>query len=198
MQALGKDIVRVTPGELAIFAPERYRLHVAGLDFTIEEARRLCKWPELEEAVDAKIAEQQRFIAWRAHVIRGVGQPKNGDRSVTKLSDREITEISGITKKQAESLATKLAQPEKYREHLLGAGYCAAFLSPLEGVRGTTGTGDDEWFTPVGTLNWRAPCSVRSISTRRRMSRRRRSFKPRAISQKRIMGWRRSGPVVSG
>lgn len=117
-----KDVVRVTQGELEIFDPERHRLTVAALDYTIDHARRIRDWPKLEEAVDAKIAEQQRFIAWRARVIRGVGQPrKNGDGPVTKLSDREVTEVSGITKKQAERLATKLAQPDKYRADLLGA-----------------------------------------------------------------------------
>jgi hypothetical protein len=49
---------------LVQFDPERHRLNVAGLNFTIEEAKRVKDWPALEAAVDAKIEEQLRFVWW--------------------------------------------------------------------------------------------------------------------------------------
>lgn len=144
------DVILIEGGrEVEQFDPARYRLNDAGLDFTIEHARRIKDWPALEAAVDAKIEEQRKFITWRDANIRGRGQPpRNGDGSVTKLSDKLITEVSGITKKQAERIAAKLGEPDKYREHLLGSAYCAAFLQAFGNVRGTLGTGFNEWYTP--------------------------------------------------
>jgi hypothetical protein len=146
------NIVRIVGGRnVEQFDPERYRLNDAALDFTIDHAKRLRDWRALEEAVDLKIEEQHKFVAWRESTIRGVGQPqKNCDRTVTKLSDQEVTDLSGITKKQAQRMAARLADPEKYRSYLLGAEYCnAAFLVGPENVRGAGGTGEFERYTPA-------------------------------------------------
>ncbi|HMF07231.1 MAG TPA: DNA N-6-adenine-methyltransferase [Methylocella sp.] len=45
-------------------------------------------------------------------------------------------------------MGSKLAYPDQYRIYLLGSEYTAAFLQPVENVRGTMGTGNNEWFTP--------------------------------------------------
>jgi hypothetical protein len=127
------NLIRLLEGgrDVEQFDPERYRLKQAALDYGIEEARRLQDWPMLEKAVDIKIDEQRKFIGWRNAHIRGVGQPqRNADRSVGILSSKQITDFTGITEKQAERISAKLAEPEKYRERLLGAAYCAAFLEP--------------------------------------------------------------------
>ncbi len=145
------ELAKLERGEITEFNPERHRLKVAALDYGIEEAKRIKDWPVLEKAVDGKIEEQGKFIVWRNGNIRGVGQPqKNGDCSVTKLSDQQITDISGVTKKQAERIADRLIQRDEYREYLLGTEYRAAHLEGNEDTISprTIGTGNDEWFTP--------------------------------------------------
>jgi hypothetical protein len=114
------------------------------------------------------------FVAWRQANIRSDGRPsKNGDGTDTVLmSDKEITESTGIAKKQAERMRSKLKAPDKYRAYLLGSEYMAAFLEPAQNVRGTMGTGENEWFTPeqyidaAGLLSKRRqsaqPCSSAS------------------------------------
>jgi hypothetical protein len=131
------------------FDPERYRLNQAVFDYTIAHAKRIKDWPALEKAIDIKIDEQGKFIGWRKAHIRGVGQPaKNGNRSVTVLSEKQITDLTGITKMQATRIATKLAEVSEYRKYLLGAEYRAAFFEAPDNVRGTAGTGEFERYTP--------------------------------------------------
>jgi hypothetical protein len=140
----------VEGGELEQFDPERFQLKQAAVNYTIEHAKRIKDWPALEKAVDLKIDEQQKFIAWREANIRSDGRPlKNGPGTGTVLmSDKEISELSGIGKRQFERLRSKLTSPDKYRAYLLGSEYMAAFLEPAQNVRGTMGTGENEWFTP--------------------------------------------------
>lgn len=64
-------------GQIEKFDPERYRLMDAALDFAIEEAQRIQDWPALEKAVDAKIAEQIKFIAWWDANVDPAERPKN-------------------------------------------------------------------------------------------------------------------------
>ena len=136
--------------DLEQFDPERYHLKQAALDYSIEHAKRIKDWPALEKAIDAKIDEQRKFIGWRTAHIQGRGQPeKNGFRPETILSDKQITELSGITKVQATRIAAKLVEVDEYRAYLLGAEYAAAFFEAPDNVRGTTGTGQNEWFTPA-------------------------------------------------
>ena len=45
------------------FAQAEYAVWRA-LDYSIEEAKRIKDWPKLEEAVDTKIEEQHKFVAW--------------------------------------------------------------------------------------------------------------------------------------
>jgi len=65
-----------------------------------------------------------------------------------KLTVREAEELTGMTKLQVSRLAHKLKDPEKYREELLGAAYRAAMLEARDDVRGTLGSGMNEWQTP--------------------------------------------------
>jgi hypothetical protein len=137
---MSSDLSLIDKGRsLEQFDPERHRFKIAAIEYGIKEAKRIKDWPMLEKAVDAKIEEQHKFVAWRESVIRGVGHPpKNGDRSVTKLSDREVSDLSGITKKQAGRMAAKLADPE------LGClcwvrSFVPPFLPPLKVCAAQTG-----------------------------------------------------------
>lgn len=132
------------------FDPERYRLSQAALNFSIEEARRIKDWPALEAAVDAKIIEQVKFVAWwDANVTdRGGGNPTVPRSRDGALPMREAEKLTGITNQRKSALRTQLGNPDAYRKHLLGAAYLAAYLE-MPAVRGTQGTGENEWFTPA-------------------------------------------------
>jgi hypothetical protein len=62
----------------------------------------------------------------------------------------QLEDEAGIKHQQVSRWRYCLADCEAYREHLLGAEYKAAALMEPDGtnVRGTQGTGDNEWFTP--------------------------------------------------
>jgi hypothetical protein len=64
LRGIGKgELVKIHGGQIAEFNPERHRLVVAALNYSIEEARRIKDWPTLLEAVDPKIEEQRKFVA---------------------------------------------------------------------------------------------------------------------------------------
>jgi phage N-6-adenine-methyltransferase len=64
-----------------------------------------------------------------------------------KLTVEQAERLTGMTKQRVSELQRKLADPEKYRAQLLGAAYHTAMLE-AGNVRGTQGTGENEWFTP--------------------------------------------------
>jgi phage N-6-adenine-methyltransferase len=141
------EIALTHRGEIVEFNPERFDLNQAALDYSIEHAQRIKDWPALEKAVDDKIEEQRKFVAWWDVSVRTDGRPtKNGPRSRT-VSVTDATELTGIAKQRVSDLKKRLAQPDRYRDRLLGAAYRAAMLEAEENHRGE-GTGDDEWYTP--------------------------------------------------
>jgi hypothetical protein len=144
------DLTTTGSRDVEQFDPERFKVEQAAIDFTIEEAKLMQKWDVLEQAVDFKIDQQRRFIAWRDANIRGAGQPKKNScgTELILLSDAHITDLSGIDQVRASRMRSKLRHPDQYRRYLLGSEYMAAFLRAAENVRGTMGTGENEWFTP--------------------------------------------------
>lgn len=144
------EIVKLKSGEIADFKPERHRLHVAALDYGIEEAKRIKDWPKLEEAVDAKIAEQRKFIAWWEGVVGGNPEGRGRRKEIPGtryLSFRDAEELTGMKQQRVSDLGKKLVLGDKYRLHLLGAGYRAAMLEDEHNHR-AQGTGENEWYTP--------------------------------------------------
>src|SRR5215472_4233919 len=138
-------------GEVEQFDPERYRLEQAALDYTIEEAKRIKDWLKLEEAVDFKIEEQHRFFAWwNGKLTDKGGRPsKTVPRPRDGLSMERAEELTGMANQRVSDLGKKLANPDSYRDRLLGAAYQAAMLEAVEGVRGTLGCRMNEWYTPA-------------------------------------------------
>ena len=65
---MSSDLTPLRDGrrEVEQFNPARYKVNDAGLDYTIEHAKRIKDWPALEQAIDAKIDEQRKFRP-RAH-----------------------------------------------------------------------------------------------------------------------------------
>jgi hypothetical protein len=129
-----------------LFDPERHRLKVAAINYGIEEAKRIKNWPALETAVDQKIDEQRQFIGWWDASVRDKGE--RGKSPGTRLFVAEAEQLTGMKQQRVSDLGRRLGDPDKYRDFLLGTEYRAAMLMALDNVRGTTGTGENEWFTP--------------------------------------------------
>jgi len=137
--------------EIEQFDPERHAVKIGALDFSIRQAKKIRDWPALEKAVDAKIEEQHKFVAWWS----GTVERKGGDRKSKNQKSRprflkcvEAERLTGMKQPRVSELGKRLRSPDKYRADLLGVVYIAAFLSALDNVRGTGGTGENEWFTP--------------------------------------------------
>jgi hypothetical protein len=142
---MGKIALRAA-GEVAEYKPERHRLIAAALDYGIEEAARIKDWPALEGAVDAKIEEQRKFVAWWQGHVRGAGNPQlseNADNCTVSRAE----ELTGLSKQRVSEMRAKLKRPDKYRQRLLMGGYRLAHLDSAENHR-AEGTGDNEWYTP--------------------------------------------------
>jgi hypothetical protein len=116
------------------FEPERHRLRVAAIDYSIKEAKKIKDWPALEEAVDAKIAEQFNFIAWWDAKVREAGQPTKELSGIAdnSLSVAQAKDLTGMAKQRVSDLREQLERPDEYRTYLLGAVYCAACLADPE------------------------------------------------------------------
>jgi hypothetical protein len=141
-------IIRNVEGALEKFDPGRYRLQQAALDYSIEEAKRIRAWPALEAAVDSKIGEQRKFVAWWKARVTGQGTRRDLSREHGEsLPMREAEQITGMKNQRVSDLSIRLNQVDTYRRRLLGGCYQAAMLEGGAIVRGTQGTGD-EWFTP--------------------------------------------------
>src|SRR6516165_10204415 len=110
------------------FDPTKYRIRQAACDYGIAEAKRIRDWPALEEAVDAKIAEQIQFIAWwYANVTVNHGGNRQKQVSGTRyLSYREAERLTGMKQPRVSELRSWLQHPDEYRSRLLGAAYRAA------------------------------------------------------------------------
>jgi hypothetical protein len=144
------EITKVRGGAIEQFDPERHRLHVAALSYGIEEAKRIKDWPALEAAVEGKIEEQQKFIAWWDVSVREDGRPGNGPRPRTVLTAPQAEDLTGIRKQRVADLRKSLSRLDLYRQLLLGPIYRRAHL---KGGDARTllkqGEGDDEWYTPA-------------------------------------------------
>jgi hypothetical protein len=138
--------------DITLLDPERYRLKDAALDFGIEEAKRIKDWPTLEKAVDAKIDEQRKFVAWWNGAVRSKGERGNLKSPGTRLFVEDAEDVTGMKQQRVSDLGKRLAKPDKYRERLLGAAYHAAMLEIADKLRGTQGTGENEWYTPLRFL----------------------------------------------
>jgi phage N-6-adenine-methyltransferase len=143
------DIARVeqqNSRELDHYDPKRHRLMVAALEYGIEEAKRIKDWPKLEEAVDFKIAEQCKFVAWWGANVRRKGERANNRAPGYFVDDAEA--LTGIRQQRVSDLRSELKKPDKYRIKQLGAAYIKAKLEAAENHR-AEGTGENEWYTPA-------------------------------------------------
>jgi hypothetical protein len=132
-------LVRSADGRQVVqFDPKRYRLRQAACDYGIKEAKRIRDWELLEQAVDAKIAEQMQFVAWW---YANVSVNHGGNRQQAQVSEtrylpyREAERLTGMKQPRVSELNSWLQHPEEYRDRLLGAAHRAAMLSAIPTYR---------------------------------------------------------------
>ena len=184
----GKNIVK--------FAPERHRLQVAGLDYTIEEAKRVREWPVLERAVDDKIEEQKQFAGWWKATVGPAGRRKNNPGR-NYLSVAEAERLTGMKQPRVSKLGKLLETPDKYRKRLLGVAYRAAMLT-AEGNQRTKALAKI-----IGTLRRKissvpARFSAPSIVILHPTMRRKRSSRLRRTILRKPMALTRTGTAMCG
>lgn len=145
-----KPIEPVLRGEVEQFDPERYKLKQAALDYSIEHAKRIKDWPKLEAAVDAKLDECLKFVAWwKANVSdKGGGNPTVPRSRDGALRMKDAEDLTGMANQRVSDLARDLSNIEKFRDYLLGTEYRAAYLEGKD-RRADLQTGQMEWYTPA-------------------------------------------------
>ncbi len=140
------ELVRTRRSDVAAFRPEQTREKLAELDGDIVQFRALKDWPQLEEAVAAKIEEQAAFVAnWKAMVRAAGHQPNNAVGNYLSVDDAQIR--WGISQPTVSRWRTSLKDPDRYHERIVLGSFRAAGLEPPENHR-AEGTGENEWFTP--------------------------------------------------
>jgi len=121
-------------------------------DAVIAVAAKAKAWPELHEAIDAKIADQREFVRWWDTTVRRKGGERwidAADRG-NQLSMADAETQAGISNQQVSrwrACTKTLESQEAYHDKLFDAARRAAKLAPADNYR-AMGTGENEWFTP--------------------------------------------------
>lgn len=102
---------------IAPFDPPTTRDNLAKADAAIAFAAKIKNWPLLEEAIDAKIADQEEFVRWWAENVQrqgGLWSVFSGQWSIDS-----VERVTGITKQQVSLWRKWLEDKPKYRERML-------------------------------------------------------------------------------
>jgi hypothetical protein len=71
------EIVPVRDNPLTTFIPEKTKQNQAKADALIDYAIKVKDWPLVEQAIDAKIEEQKKFVEWWTENVRRPGRVKH-------------------------------------------------------------------------------------------------------------------------
>jgi phage N-6-adenine-methyltransferase len=137
-------------GEVQLFNPARTARVVAQADAVIEYATTIKDWPLLMQAVEAKIEEQAKFVAWWDRAVtprEKLGKRANHPSAVRgQVPQAKAEAQTGIKHQTVSRWNTRLKEPEKYRDLLYGVAYRKA-MDEAHNHR-SEGTGENEWYTP--------------------------------------------------
>ena len=137
------------------FNPKQTRMKLGALKEGVKLAAKIKDWEGLEAAIDGVIEEQRAFVAWwEARVTPGHGAGR-GNKNIAdgqSFSVADATGQTGVTAPQVSKWRNRLRDESAYREVLRDGAYVAMWALRT-GARGTTGTGDNEWYTPAEYLN---------------------------------------------
>ena len=89
------------------------------MDALINYAKAIKDWPLLEQAVDAKIEEQEEFVTWWGEKVRDKGERANVADHGHFVAEAE--RLTGITKQLVSRWRTRLKNTAKYRERMIVA-----------------------------------------------------------------------------
>ena len=125
------ELTQASPTHIAPFAPQEFRATQAKLDALIAYATEVKDWPLLDEAIDAKLDQQGRVVAWWGETVRSAGNPSISQKR-GKLAMRDAEDQTGLRNQQISRWGKSLEQPDQYREKLRLAAYRKAGLEPEE------------------------------------------------------------------
>jgi hypothetical protein len=95
----------------------------AKADAVIECAKRTKDWPLLEQAVEAKLEDQQEFVGWWKVTVRPSHRPEKTVPDRGQLTADTAEDLTGITKQQVSRWGERLKDREKYRALIYGAAW---------------------------------------------------------------------------
>lgn len=144
--------------DVALFDPKQAATKDAKLDAVIDYARRVKDWETLEAAVDQKVDQIREFVGWWKDTVTvnkgGDRRSENQNNSSVILIAEDAERITGISPMQVSRWRTKLKNETAYKETLYGAAY-RKFIGDKgqTDLRGASGTGENEWYTPPEHIN---------------------------------------------
>jgi phage N-6-adenine-methyltransferase len=137
-----------------LFDPRKTSVKLAVLAEGAKAAARVKDWDALDKFIDEKVEEIRSFLAWWKAKVTPGHRPKTGRGGIEKLVAAaqlvrvvEATNDTGISKFQAARWHTSLDDEASFRADSR-ASFTTKVLPETEPVRGTAGTGNNEWFTP--------------------------------------------------
>ncbi len=144
--------IKNSPGTLVQHQPSETHTNQAKTDALIAFAKQTKDWPLLEDAVDAKLDDQEEFVQWWTDNVRRAGnQTKNAGLGFLTVDEAEVD--TGITQQQVSKWKKKLSDRPKYKAALFGAAWKKAMGEKGQtDQRGASGTGENEWYTPAEYL----------------------------------------------
>lgn len=135
-------------GEIQAFRPQEAMVRDAQADAIIAYAKKINDRDLLRSAIDEKVAHQAEFCGWWGENVTPSRELNRSPRSATSISAAAAEASTGITKQQVSKWKIRLKDPEAYRESLFRSSY-QKIMAEAGNVRGTTGTGENEWYTPA-------------------------------------------------
>lgn len=109
-------------GALVPFSPQFFKQDQLKTDAVIAFAAKIGDWPLVEDAADAKIADQIEFVRWWDENVRrnqGARTDLNADLRLSYSKD-EAERATGITQQQVSRWRKHLRDVPIYRERVAG------------------------------------------------------------------------------
>jgi len=141
---MDKALARKQSTNVVQFEASKTKKRILKTDAIIHYAKNMRDWPLLDDAIQAKIEEQQEFVEWWQANVKRPGQGNNADRGY--YSTEDATHRTGISQQLVSRWVNRLKNPEAYRDELYRPTWCRSM--GYVGSNRFTGAGHAEWYTP--------------------------------------------------